>query len=235
MAAPAGASLRKGLATVLAREQALPVVEGLAGLFPEGLRRGSSNVVAKGAAGGAALLLCLLSGPSAAGSWCAVVGGADLGLVAAAQLGVDLGRLALVPDPGASWAVVTAALLEGFDVVALWLPGGRASVSDARKLEARARERGSVLLVLGEGWPGAADVRLSVASASWQGLGEGHGFLAGCELEVVSGGRGAASRPRRACLQLKGVVPEGLAEPPAPFLQPVAAQLRPLAQPAGPP
>jgi hypothetical protein len=103
----------------------------------------------------------------------------------------------MVPSPGAKWPTVTAALLEGFDVVLL-CPPGSVNQSDARKLDARARERGSVLAVLGEGWPGVADVRLGVVAGRWQGLEDGKGYLWGREAEVIAGGRGAASRSRRA-------------------------------------
>lgn len=156
---------------VLTRDRMLPLGAPLADLFPEGgLRRGSTVVVGRGAFPGAtSLALALLSAPCASGSWCAVVGAPDLGLVAAAQLGVELERLAVVPWPGPRWAVVTAALLEGFDMVLL-RPGGQVSHSEARKLEARARERGSVLAVLGDGWPGAADVRLGIVAGCWRGL-----------------------------------------------------------------
>ena len=186
------------LGRALARDRLLPLATALAGLFPDGgLRRGSTVVVGPGSSPGAtSLALALLSGPCAGGSWCAVVGAPDLGLVAAAQLGLDVERLALVPVPGDKWAVVTAALLEGFDVVLLSLPE-RVSQSDARKLEARARERGSVLAVLGEGWPGTADMRLGIAGGRWLGLEDGFGYLTCREVEVVAGGRGAASRPRR--------------------------------------
>jgi len=198
---------------VLARDGSLPLVAGLADLFPEGgLRRGSTVVVGgRSFPGTTSLALALLSGPCAGGSWCAVVGVPDLGLVAAAQLGLDLGRLAVVPSPGAKWPVVVAALLEGCDVVLVCPPGPPAQ-PDARKLGARARERGSVLAVLGEAWPGAADVRLSVVARSWRGLGDGFGYLVGQELEVVSAGRGAASRPREGCLWI-GEPPSVLPEP----------------------
>jgi hypothetical protein len=191
--------------TVLAKERTLPLAAALAGLFPGGaLRRGSTVVVGLGAFPGAtSLALALLSGPCAAGSWCAVVGAAELGLVAAAQHGLDLERLALVPSPGAKWPVVTAALLEGFDVVLL-CPPAHVSHSVARQLEARGRERGSVLAVLGEGWPGSADMRLGIVAGRWRGLEDGHGYLWGREVEVEAAGKGAASRPRRARFWLGG-------------------------------
>ena len=188
---------------VLARDCMLPLLTPLAGLFPEGgLRRGTTVKIGPSSPGQSSpgqsspgqsspgqsspgltsLALALLSGPCASGSWCAVVGALDLGLVAAAQLGVALERLAVVPSPGPRWAVVTAALLEGFDLVLLQT-AGRVSYSDARKLEARARERRSVLAVMGDGWPGTADVRLNIVAGRWCGLEDGCGHLWGREVE----------------------------------------------------
>jgi len=189
---------------VMARDRLLPLLAPLAGLFPEGgLRRGSTVVIGRGASsrtgapGMTSLALALLSGPCTGGSWCAVVGAPDLGLVAAGQAGIDLERLAVIPSPGPKWATVTAALLEGFDVVLLRATGQMGS-SDARKLEARARERGTVLAVMGDGWPGSAAVHLEVVAGQWCGLEDGCGHLWGREVEVVASGRGAASRPQRA-------------------------------------
>jgi hypothetical protein len=116
-------------------------------------------------------------------------------------LGIDLERLAVVPSPGAKWAAVVAALLEDLDVVLL-CPPGRVGQPDARRLEARARERGSVLAVLGGPWPVTTDVRLEVVVNCWRGLEDGPGYLAGRHMEVVASGRGAASRQRSARLWL---------------------------------
>jgi hypothetical protein len=203
------APVETGPGALFSRERTLPLSAALAGLFPEGaLRRGSTVVVGQGAfPGTTSLALALLSGPCAGGSWCAVVGAPDLGLVAAAQLGLDLERLAVVPCPGPSWAVVTAALLEGFDMVLL-RPVGHVSHSDARKLEARARERGSVLAVMGDGWPGTADMRLGIVAGRWRGIEDGPGYLWGREVDVVASGRGAATRQRRARTWLGGPLPE---------------------------
>lgn len=209
-------ALEGKLGSVLAQERTLPLAPSLAGLFPgQALRRGSTVVVSPGPFPGATYLaLSLLAGPSGAGSWCAVVGAPDLGLVAAAQMGTELERLAIVPSPGAHWPVLTAALLEGFDVVLL-RPPGSVSHAEARKLEARARERNSVLAVLSGRWPGGADVRLCVSRGTWKGLDQGCGYLAGANVEVTAEGRGAAARPRRAHVWLAG--------PPSALSQPVAA------------
>ncbi len=219
------ALVERGLSTALVQARTFPLVPALAPLFPGGaLRQGSTVSIGPGVAPGVTTLaLSLLSGPCARGSWCAAVGFPDLGLAAAAQMGVDLERLVVVPSPGPKWAVVTAALLEGLDVVVLGPssgarqasashpgesgrpagahPGESAHPSDARRLEARARERGAVLVVVGRGWPGA-DVRLAVLAARWRGLQDGHGYLWGREVDVMVGGRGAASGERRATLWL---------------------------------
>jgi len=53
----------------------------------------------------------------------------DLGLLAAYELGVDLERLALVPEPGPDWPQVVAALLDGIDVVVVAPPAVTPAVS----------------------------------------------------------------------------------------------------------
>lgn len=189
----------------LAGERLLPVAPALERLFPGGgLRRGSTVAVT----GSTSLALAVLAGPSTAGSWCAAVALPALGLVAAAEMGVALDRFALVPAPGPEWPAVVAALLDALDVVMVGT-GSRVRPADTRRLVARARERGAVLLVMG-GWDGA-DVRLSVSGASpkergrqceWRGLGAGHGHLQARQVEVVAEGRGAASRARRRRLWL---------------------------------
>jgi hypothetical protein len=181
----------------LAGGRTLPVLPALGGLLPGGgLRRGSTVAVA----GSTSLARALLAGPSAAGSWCAVVGMPSLGLVAAAEVGVAIGRLALVAAPGRDWAAVVAALLDALDVVVVQVPDRAVRAADARRLAARARERGAVLVPLGR-WDGA-DVRLSVARSAWKGLDAGAGHLQARLVEVVAEGRGAAARPRRARLWL---------------------------------
>jgi hypothetical protein len=180
----------------LAEERLLPVVPRLEPLLVGGgLRRGSTVSVV----GSTSLALLLAAGPSTAGSWTAAVGLPALGMVAAAEAGLVLERVALVADPGEQWATVAAALLDAVDVV-LVRPSRRLRHADARRLAARARERGSVLVPLAP-WDGA-DVTLSVAGGVWHGVGQGEGHLTGRQVEVVAGGRGAAARERRATLCL---------------------------------
>ncbi|MEV0273029.1 hypothetical protein AB0H43_29990 [Hamadaea sp. NPDC050747] len=143
--------------------------------------------------GGTSVMLALLAEASQAGSWCAIVGLPDLGVAAAAELGIVLERLALVPHPGAKWQEVVATLLDGFDLVVVAV---REPVTPqiAARLSARARLRGSVLLPMGP-WD-SADLVLEPVGAQWQGLGPGHGRLRCRHLTIAARGRGTAARPR---------------------------------------
>jgi len=160
-----------------------------------GLRRGST-VAARGLT---SLLLAMLGAATRAGCWCAVVGMPDLGLVAAHDLGVVLPRLALIPEPGPEWPQVVAALLDGIDVVAVAAPAGVPGVQ-ARRLVARARQRGAVLICRGE-WP-AAELTIEADHGVWHGLAHGRGRLRCRAVDVVVRGRGAAERPRQALVWL---------------------------------
>jgi hypothetical protein len=170
------------------RSRMLPVHAALAGLFPRGgLRRGGTVAVR----GSTSLLFALLAEATATGSWAALVGMPNLGLRAAAELGVAVDRLALVRHPGADLPRVVAALLDGMDVVVV--DPSRLTDSQIHRLSARARHRGTVLVATGS-WPGA-DLELTVAkAATWSGLGDGHGHLAEREVRVSVRGRGAATR-----------------------------------------
>jgi hypothetical protein len=152
----------------------LPVPAAFRPLLPgHGLRRGSTVTVSRSAS----LALALVARASADGSWVAAVGLPDLGVVAAAESGLTLERLALVPHPWPrAWVTVVAALLDAIDVVLVRPPPGLRA-ADARRLSARAWERGAVLVSLGA-WSEPADLRLAVTASQWQGLGQGHGSLA---------------------------------------------------------
>jgi hypothetical protein len=235
----------------------LPVVPELSNLLPSrGLRRGSTVAVATGqtrtgrssangpidaipavAGGGTSLLLALLSAASRSGSWCAVVGVPALGALAAAESGIALDRLALVPNPGPEWPTVVAALIDGVDVVVVAVPGPVAP-SIANRLVARARQRGCVLMPYGR-WDGA-DVTLRVIRGSWDGLGAGHGRLRRREVTITARGRGAASRPKEITMWMPGItapppIPPAPAAPgprspaTAPPAEPAAASLAPIA------
>jgi hypothetical protein len=144
----------------------------------------------------------LVAAASEEGSWVGVAGRPALGVVAAAEAGVRLERLALVPAPGRDLLAVTTALLDGLDVVvAAGL--GRATPAERDQLAARARHRGAVLVALGA-WPGA-DLVLTCDGGQWAGLGvRGSGRLRERELVVRAQGRGIAPAGRVARLRLAG-------------------------------
>lgn len=172
----------------------VPVHPALAGLLPDGgLRPGAAYQVS-----GGALLLALLAEPSAAGSWCGVVGIPEFGAEAARSAGVALDRLALVPQPGERWLSVVAALAEVLPVVAV-RPPSRVREADAARLAARLRERATVMLVCGD-WP-RTEARLGIEHPSWAGIGQGHGYLSGREVTVSVVSRHAPA-PRMARLVL---------------------------------
>jgi hypothetical protein len=167
----------------------------LAGVLPAaGLRRGSTVAVAAGL-GATSLLLALLARASASGAWAGVIGRPELGLVAAAEAGIALERLALVPYPGDDLVAVAAALLDGLDLVAVAVPERGMRAADRQRLAARARQRGAVLLPLGP-WPGA-DAELGCDRVRW--LGAGGSTLDG----GVHGGAGRLCA-RRVHLHLRG-------------------------------
>jgi hypothetical protein len=186
----------------------LPVSPAFGGLLPAGLRRGSTVSVL----GSVSLLLALLGDSSAAGAWCALVGMPMISAEAAAEYGIDLARLAIVPSTGAqgaagavgaAWTTAVGALLDAVDIVAA-RPPPRLVPGDIRRLAARARTRDSVLipfLTAADSWPGA-DVRLTATDARWSGLGSGHGRLKRRLITVSAEGRGQAARPRTASLWL---------------------------------
>jgi hypothetical protein len=167
----------------------LAVPAPLAGILPQGGLPRGGVVSLIGDSGSTSLLLALLATP--ANAWSALVGLPEVGMLAAAELGVDLDRVVLVPDPGPDVLQILSVLADGVDMIAV-LPPKVLPPSRLKVLNARLRQSGAVLLVAGR-WPGA-DLVLQSRIESWTGLGHGHGRLRDRELVVEVGGRGAAGR-----------------------------------------
>ena len=180
-------------------EGALPVPAELRGVLPGGLPRGGTVAVAASGPASTSLLILLLAAVSQAGGWCALVGLPALSPIAAAEAGISLGRLALLPEPGPDVAGTVAVLLDGLEVVVVGSPQALPAAVCGR-LAARARQRGSVLVPYGP-WAGA-DVSLRTEHGVWDGLGQGRGRVQCREVTVVAQGRGAAVRPRQTTLWL---------------------------------
>ncbi|TAM85984.1 MAG: hypothetical protein EPN43_10875 [Jatrophihabitans sp.] len=182
----------------------LPVDPALAPLLPDGLPRGGTVAVT----GSISLLLALVGAASADGAWCALVGFPHISAEAATEYGVVLERLAVVPDPGASWPTVLGALVDAVDVVAARPPRALAP-GEVRRISARVRTRESALIAFG-GWPGA-QVCLAARAGPWTGIGTGTGRLRARQASVTARGRGAAARERTVHLWLPGPQGAGIA------------------------
>lgn len=140
-------------ADVLPRsESLLPVPDLLAELLPAGLPRGAVAMLS----GARSLPVAMAAAVTAAGGHVAVVGLPDFGLLAAAEMGADLSRLAVIPQPGSDPVEVAAVLMDGMDLVLLGLAGRCVPATRARAVVARARQRGCTLLVTGGQWQGAS-------------------------------------------------------------------------------
>lgn len=158
-AALASAEERAGLRSVQERGVAAAAVRG-AGAAPSRLPQLSVGVTQ--VVGSTAVVLALAAHAQGAG-WCAVLGGEDLGWGAAAELGLDLGRVVCVPvrEHGpAQLLPVLGALLDGVDLLLVTAAAAsRLRAQGRRRLLARVREREAWLLTDGP-WEGA---RLLVA------------------------------------------------------------------------
>jgi hypothetical protein len=188
---------------VLAGERVLAVPGPVGELLPGGAVQRGTVVAVDGVAGAGATSVAfqLAAAATVAGEWAAAVElDASLGGLAARDAGVALDRFALIRRvPPARWAAVVAALLDGISVVLAEVPVF-ARVGDARRLQARARERGTVLVAMGP-WPAEAALRLQADGSVWRGLGRGAGTLTERDQRVRVDGRGAAAHERVALVE----------------------------------
>ena len=197
---------------VLAHEQVVPVLPALSGLVSGQASGGAlvrGRVVRVDGVAASSLALALVAGPSAAGC---VDGGGRLCPTWAWPRRPRPGWPwsgwpwwpSRPPSSGPRWWPPSSARSTWW-----WsVPAHRVRAGDARRLAARARERGTILVHLaangpragaGSGAAGAieADLRLTGVEAHWQGLGHGHGHLQARRLVVEATGRRRAARPHR--------------------------------------
>ena len=206
----------------------LPVHPRLAALLPDGGLRTGTTVVVQGST---SLLLTLLAEASRDGAWTVLVGYPAAGMAAAADAGCDLTRTLVVPLPtgsGVDAPAVLAALIDGMDVVVVG-PEVALLDQDRRRLTARARDRGTVLVPalpatplsagylssqnvstaqisrtqreVGGRW-GGAQVVLEATEGTWAGIDHGAGWLRRRTLRVRRTGRGSAARPLYMAVEL---------------------------------
>ncbi|CAJ1585068.1 hypothetical protein [[Mycobacterium] wendilense] len=168
-----------------AAESLLPVPESLAGLLPRGLPRGVVGVLT----GARSLPLNMVAAVTAGGGYAAIVGDPRASLLAAVEMGADLSRLAVIPDPGADPLEVATVLMDGMDLVVLDLSGRSVAPTRSRSMMARARHKGCTLLVTGSDWPGA-QVRLDARVRGYELTGgSGAGRVGEVRLALRARGR----------------------------------------------
>lgn len=171
------------------------LVEALPEGLPTTLPRGSVAV----ATGARSLSLGMVAAVTAAGGHAVIIGQPDVGLLAAVEMGADLSRLAVIPDPGADPVEVASVLMDGMDLVVLGLGGRSVPPSRARVMVARARQKGCTLLVVDGDWQGAsARMEARVSGYEVAGAGQdiptpGRGRISGVRLAMRARGRGIGS------------------------------------------
>ena len=129
-------------------ERLLPVADELAPLLTQpGLVPGS--VLATQGPGALTLATAFAAEVSRTGGWVAAVGLGRMGVSAVAERGASLDRWAFVDEPGGAAAEVLNALIGNVDVVLL-AAGVRLAAAHSRRLRARLRERGTVVIEVAE-------------------------------------------------------------------------------------
>ncbi len=166
----------------------LPVSDAFDGLVA--LRPGTTLQV--GGVGGSSLALALVA-KATEHSWTALLGLPHIGLRTAAELGLDLDHVVVVPEQTVD---VFAAVIDAFDVVIASPPPQR----KAPRINARVRERDACLIVIGR-MP-ESDLTVVSSEPRWHGIGAGHGHLTARTVDVTVTGRRSAAQPKHRTIWL---------------------------------
>ncbi len=151
---------------------------GLELLLPAGLPAGAACTIT----GSTSLLLMALAASQTTERWVAFVGMPAVGMLAVDEAGIDLRRVAHIPDVAGNGTAVVAALLDGVDHVVVG-PACPLAPADRRRLLARARERGTTLVATSS-WEGAA-LALEVQRTVWAGAERGDYWLREARWDVL--------------------------------------------------
>ena len=186
MAAVSGkvGSGRRAEAELPESEASLPIPPMLADALPQALPRGTVAVLS----GARSLPVSMVAAVTAAGGNAAIVGQPNIGLLAAVEMGADLSRLAVIPDPGTDPVEVAAVLMDGMDLVMLGLGGRSVPLTRARAVVARAHQKGCTLLVTDGDWQGAS-IRLEARVCGYEIGAPGFGRINRVRLDVCAQGR----------------------------------------------
>jgi hypothetical protein len=138
----------------------------------------------------------MVAAVTAEGGHAAIVGQPDAGLLAAVEMGADLSRIAVIPNPGSDPVEVAAVLMDGMDMVVLGLGGRSVPATRARAVVARARQKGCTLLVTNGDWQGAS-ARLDARVCGYEITGRarpGFGRIGKVQLTYSLSGRAVSGR-----------------------------------------
>lgn len=180
-------------------DRMLMVPGPLGSLLPGGGVRLGSVVLLDGplGAGVMSISLQLAAAATAFGGWAAMVDDEETPATpAAVELGVVLERFLVVRHvPVARWATVVAQLSDAVALVVCRVPQGL-TLGTARRLVARARRRGTILVVTGA-WPGESGLRIKVERSTWRAqVGEPGAPLGDRLVHLVVEGHGRPGAPR---------------------------------------
>jgi len=179
---------------LLDSETLLPMPGSVADVLSKPLPRGTVAVLS----GARSLPLSMVAAVTAEGGHAAIVGQPDVGLMAAVEMGADLSRIAVIPEPGADPVEVAAVLMDGMDLVVLGLGGRSVPAGRARAVMARARQKGCTLLITNGDWQGAS-ARLEARVCGYDITGRGRpgfGRIGKVRLDLSVNGRIARGRSR---------------------------------------
>ena len=173
----------------------LSVAKALQPIIPDGVLMRGRTVLCSGDAA-MSMALLVVSAATQDGSWLAVVGVSDFGLMSACEQGVALQRTVLVTPTSnkKDWISTVAAVADGFDVMMLEVPRD-VSESDARRIQTRIQARRNVLVLVETSrhtTPRSVfqpDVVLHTATTKWDGIECGAGYVQSRHIDVTVSGR----------------------------------------------
>ena len=153
----------------------------------------------------------IIATTTAAGSYCAVIGGDDLCWAAIADAGGDLSRISVItPRPEDNVFAILGVLCEGLDLVLYRAPQAQFTVtpSQSRPIQARLRQSQSSLLVCGPTWPGAA-ATINAHVAGFSGVGRGQGRIRQVAVDIDIHERQSPSRRSHTVIGTSGIAAVG--------------------------
>ncbi|WP_280490324.1 hypothetical protein [Nocardia carnea] len=149
-----------------------------------------------------ALVCALLAAATDAGLHAAVLGGlraSRINMGAAAEMGADIGRIALV-DAGDRAAEVVGVLADGIPVIILDDPSVRLRPQQEEALRGRLRDKETVLITTNELGVRQPYLDIEATHIADHGLGQGRGRLSGFDVDVRVSRQGRLFRRGRVSL-----------------------------------